>query len=56
MSIKLDKNDTTKETRNSVYEKCKDCGYYYGEIDNCMFGEDGVPTNLEKKCEVEKDD
>lgn len=35
------------------YERCKDCPYYYGEIDDCMFGEEGVPDNLEKKCEDE---
>lgn len=50
MSIRLEK------TIQSNYEKCKDCEYYYGEIDSCMFGEDGVSTNFEKRCEVEKDD
>lgn len=23
-----------------------------GEIDNCMFGEEDVPNNMKKKCEV----
>ena len=36
-----------------MYETCKDCQYYYGEINWCMYGEEGVPDNLEKKCEVE---
>lgn len=49
-------NVKTEKIEHSNYEKCKDCEYYYGEIDNCMFGEDDVPTNLEKKCEVKKDD
>ena len=34
------------------YEICKDCPYYYGEIDECMVGEDGVPYDLEQKCQV----
>lgn len=34
----------------SNYEECKDCPYYYGEIDNCMYGELDVPDDLEKKC------
>jgi hypothetical protein len=33
---------------------CYKCPYYYGEIDQCMFGEEDVPDNLEKKCEKEK--
>lgn len=33
---------------------CYKCPYYYGEIDQCMFGEKDVPDNLEKKCEKEK--
>ena len=32
------------------YKTCKDCPYYYGEINWCMYGEEGVPNNLEKKC------
>lgn len=35
----------------SNYEKCKSCPYYFGEIDQCMYGEEDVPKNLEKKCE-----
>ena len=34
------------------YEICKDCPYYYGEIDECMLGEDDVPYDLEQKCQV----
>ena len=43
------------DTRN--YPKCHGCPYYFGEIDSCMFGEDDVPDNLEKKChnKTEKD-
>ena len=37
---------------DKMYETCKDCQYYYGEINQCMFGEDDVPDDLEKKCEV----
>lgn len=36
----------------SNYEKYNGCPYYFGEIDNCMFGEEDVPNNAEKKCEV----
>ena len=41
---------------DKMYETCKDCQYYYGEIIQCMFGEEDVPNNLEKKCEKEKSD
>ena len=37
---------------DEMYETCKDCPYYYGEINWCMYGEEGAPDNLEKKCEV----
>ena len=30
---------------DEMYETCKDCPYYYGEINQCMYGED-VPNNL----------
>lgn len=33
---------------------CKDCPYYYGEIDWCMLGEPDVPDNMAKKCEEAK--
>lgn len=33
------------------YETCNGCPYYYGEVNQCMFGEEGVSDNLEKKCE-----
>lgn len=35
------------------YERCNGCPYYFGEIDQCMVGEDDVPDNLEKKCKEE---
>lgn len=31
------------------YDICKDCPYYYVEINECMVGEDGVPCDLEQK-------
>ena len=31
-------------------EYCKDCPYYYGEINWCMYGEEDVPDNMEQKC------
>ena len=34
-----------------IYKTCKDCPYYYGEINECMYGEENVPNDLEKKCE-----
>ena len=36
------------------YEMCKGCLYYYGEINWCMYGEEGVSDDLEKKCNKEK--
>ena len=27
------------------------CEYYYGEIDECMYGEPEIPANWDKKCE-----
>lgn len=36
------------------YEKCKDCPYYYGEINLCMFGEEDVPDDLEKTVSCKK--
>ena len=41
-----------KKKKMSNYEKCNGCPYYFGEIDNCMFGEEDVPNNMKKKCEV----
>ena len=35
---------------DEMYEICKDCPYYYGEINWCMYGEEDVPDNMEKKC------
>ena len=34
------------------YGICKDCPYYYGEINECMVGEDDVPYDLERKCKT----
>ena len=34
------------------YKTCKDCPYCYREVNQCMYGEEGVPDDLEKKCEV----
>ena len=41
---------------DEMYEICKDCPYYYGEINQCMYGEEDVPDDLEKKCEVKIND
>ena len=41
---------------DEMYETCKDCPYYYGEINWCMFGEEGASNNLEKKCEEKNDE
>ena len=32
------------------YKTCKDCPYCYKEVNQCMYGEENVPNNLEKKC------
>ena len=36
---------------DKMYETCKDCLYCYREVNQCMYGEEGVPDDLEKKCE-----
>ena len=36
---------------DEMYETCKDCPYYYGEINQCMYGEEDVPDDLKKKCQ-----
>ena len=35
---------------DEMYKKCEDCPYYYGEVNLCMYGEEGVPDNFEQKC------
>lgn len=35
------------------YTKCNGCPYYFGEIDNCMYGEEDVPNDMKRKCESE---
>lgn len=35
------------------YAKCNECPYYYGEIDNCMFGEKDISNDMKRKCEGE---
>ena len=40
---------------DKMYKTCKDCPYYKGEINLCMYGEEDVPNNLEKKCEVKNE-
>ena len=35
---------------DEMYKICEDCPYYYGEVNWCMYGEEDVPDNLEKKC------
>lgn len=43
--------DMTAEPMHiSNYEKCKGCAYYFGEIDNCMYGEPDVSSDAPKKC------
>ena len=37
---------------DEMYKTFKDCAYYYGEINQCMYEEEDVPDDLEKKCEV----
>ena len=34
------------------YKICKNCPYYFGEINECMVGEDDVPCYLEQKCKI----
>ncbi|MFR4612192.1 MAG: hypothetical protein ACLT50_00715 [Mediterraneibacter faecis] len=37
----------------SIFKKCNGCPYYFGEIDQCMVGEDDIPIDMEKKCKTE---
>ena len=37
----------------SIFKKCNRCPYYFGEIDQCMVGEDNIPKDMEKKCKTE---
>ena len=39
---------------NLDYEVCKECPYYFGETNWCMYGEEDVPDNLEKTCKNDK--
>lgn len=41
---------------DEMYETCKNCPYYYGEIDCCMFGEKDAPTDMPRKCKEEKEE
>lgn len=36
----------------SNFKKCNGCPYYFGEIDQCMVGEDDIPNDMEKKCKT----
>ncbi|MFR1874917.1 MAG: hypothetical protein ACLS2Y_08600 [Mediterraneibacter faecis] len=38
---------------NLFFKKCNGCPYYFGEIDQCMVGEDDIPNDMEKKCKTE---
>ena len=33
-----------------THKKCNGCFYYYGEINECMYGEPDVPNNMKRKC------
>lgn len=37
-------------TSGRNYDRCNGCPYYYGEIDDCMYGEPDVPTDAPRKC------
>ena len=39
---------------DEMYETCKDCPYCYREVNLCMYGEENVPDDLEKKCDNKK--
>lgn len=40
--------------RELNFEKCNGCPYYFEEIDQCMFGDDDIPNDMEKKCKDQK--
>lgn len=44
--------EANKIITKEEYEICKDCPYYYGEINECMVGEDDVSCDLEQKCKA----
>ena len=47
------KKENTKMMHN--YDKCNGCPYYFGEIDNCMYGEEDIPNDMERKCESKEE-
>ena len=54
LCVVLDKLRRVKMIDDKKYKTCKDCPYYYKEVNQCMYGEEGVPDNLEKKCDKEQ--
>lgn len=50
----LGEEDTTPTnwSPRGTTEECFGCEYYYGEIDQCMYGEPDVPDNLVRKCKL----
>ena len=35
---------------NDVRDVCPGCFYYYGEGDQCMYGEPDIPDNMKREC------
>ena len=35
---------------NDVRDVCPGCFYYYGEGDQCMYGEPDIPYNMKREC------
>lgn len=51
---RISEEDTTPTnwSPRGTTEECFGCDYYYGEIDQCMYGEPDVPDNLIRKCKL----
>ncbi|MGL6174824.1 MAG: hypothetical protein ACRC1P_09505 [Cellulosilyticaceae bacterium] len=54
----VDHGDNYLAYRDAVNKHCVDskCPFYYGEINECMFGEDGVNEKIgieNKKCTLD---
>ncbi len=47
------KKENTKMMHNQ--DKCNGCPYYFGGIDNCMYGEEDIPNDMERKCESKEE-
>lgn len=51
--VSEDDSTPTNWSPRFTSEECPSCFYYYGEIDQCMFGEPDVPDDMVRKCKLD---